>query len=90
MKSAWIGNRMQMDFNDWSNRLATGQAQGADIAFGFIFSDEFKNLNLCNEHYVDSMYASFFGREAGRSRKGRLGWTAEQRSYQRSCHDRIC
>ena len=27
--------------NDWSNRLATGQAQGADIAFGFIFSDEF-------------------------------------------------
>lgn len=45
--------------NDWSNRLATGQAQGADIAFGFIFSDEFKNLNLCNEHYVDSMYASF-------------------------------
>lgn len=61
--------------NDWSNRLATGQAQGADIAFGFIFSEEFKNLNLCNEHYVDSMYSAFFGREADAA--GKADWVGQ-------------
>lgn len=64
--------------NDWSNRLATGQAQGADIAFGFIFSDEFKNLNLCNEHYVDSMNASFFGRDADAA--GKADWVGQLNS----------
>lgn len=63
MKSAWIGNRMQMDLMTGRTGWQQDRRQGADIAFGFIFSDEFKNLNLCNEHYVDSMYASFFGRE---------------------------
>ncbi len=54
---------------DWSNRLATGQESGAQVARGFIFSDEFRNMNLCNEHYVESMYSAFFGRpsdEAGK------------------------
>lgn len=64
--------------NDWSNRLATGQAQGADIAFGFIFSEEFKNLNLCNEHYVDSMYSAFFGREADAA--GKADWVGQLNS----------
>lgn len=64
--------------NDWSNRLATGQAQGTDIAFGFIFSEEFKNLNLCNEHYVDSMYSAFFGREADAA--GKADWVGQLNS----------
>lgn len=64
--------------NDWSNRLATGQAQGADIAFGFIFSEELKNLNLCNEHYVDSMYSAFFGREADAA--GKADWVGQLNS----------
>lgn len=58
--------------NDWSGRLASGQAQGADIAFGFIFSREFQNMNLCNEHYVNSMYEAFFGREPDAS--GKADW----------------
>lgn len=49
--------------NDWSSQLASGEAEGAEIAFGFVFSQEFQNMNLCNEHYVDSMYAAFFDRE---------------------------
>lgn len=58
--------------NDWSNRLATGQELGADTAFGFIFREEFRNLNLCNEHYVDSMYAAFFDREGDAA--GKADW----------------
>jgi hypothetical protein len=56
--------------NDWSSQLVSGEAKGADIAFGFIFSQEFQNMNLCNEHYVDAMYDAFFGRvpdEAGKA-----------------------
>ena len=61
--------------NDWSNRLATGQELGADTAFGFIFSEEFRNLNLCNEHYVDSMYAAFFDREGDAA--GKADWLGQ-------------
>ena len=64
--------------NDWSNRLATGQEQGANIAFGFIFSEEFQNLNLCNEHYVDSMYAAFFDREGDAA--GKSDWLGQLNS----------
>ena len=64
--------------NDWSNRLATGQEQGANIAFGFIFSEEFQNLNLCNEHYVDSMYAAFFDREGDTA--GKSDWLGQLNS----------
>ena len=64
--------------NDWSNRLATGQEQGANIAFGFIFSEEFQNLNLCNEHYVDSMYAAFFDREGDAA--GKADWLGQLNS----------
>lgn len=56
--------------NDWCGQLARGEAEGADIAFGFVFSQEFQNMNLCNEHYVDAMYDAFFGRvpdEAGKA-----------------------
>lgn len=59
--------------DDWSNRLATGQEQGANIAFGFIFSDEFRNLNLCNEHYVDAMYEAFLTVSRMQPEK-RTGW----------------
>lgn len=64
--------------DDWSNRLATGQEQGANIAFGFIFSDEFRNLNLCNEHYVDAMYEAFFDREPDAA--GKADWLGQLNS----------
>ena len=49
---------------DWVNRLQTGEARGADVAYGFVFSTEFRNMNLCNSCYVDAMYQAFFGRTA--------------------------
>lgn len=49
---------------DWSNKLASGEMSGSQVANGFIFSDEFKGLNLSNEEFVKYMYKAFFGRPA--------------------------
>ena len=55
---------------DWVNRLQSGEARGADVAYGFVFSEEFRNMNLCDSCYVDAMYHAFFGREADEGGKG--------------------
>lgn len=49
--------------NYWINMLASGEKSGAEVAYGFIFSDEFKQKNYCNEDYVKQLYRAFMGRE---------------------------
>lgn len=49
--------------NDWSNRLATQEIDGAGIAHGFICSQEFVSRNLNNSDFVDALYHTFFDRE---------------------------
>ena len=48
---------------DWTNRLNGGQTTGVTAAYGFIFSAEFQNKNLCNTDYVKQLYRAFMGRE---------------------------
>lgn len=48
--------------NNWADQLITGQNSGIGVAFGFIFSEEFKNRNYCNEHYATELYRAFLGR----------------------------
>lgn len=48
---------------DWENRLANGWETGASVAYGFVFSDEFKCYNYCNQDYVKQLYRAFMGRE---------------------------
>jgi len=48
----------------WADKLLAGTASGAEVAEGFIFSDEFVNKNVGNEEYIKIMYRAFFGREA--------------------------
>jgi len=48
---------------DWSNRLASGQSAGADIARGFIFSNEFTHRDTNDVTYITILYKAFFGRE---------------------------
>ena len=50
--------------NEWTQRLMNGTANGAQLADGFINSDEFINRNLSNEKYVKVLYRAFFNREA--------------------------
>ena len=51
-------------YTDWTNQLNNGQSDGAFVAFGFVFSDEYKSKNKSNEDFVKDMYTLFFGREA--------------------------
>ncbi len=50
--------------NDWTNHLLNGIVNGAQVADGFIGSEEFANRNLSNEDYVKVLYRAFFNREA--------------------------
>lgn len=50
-------------FNYWVNMLNNGQACGAQVGYGFIFSDEYANKNTDNTQFVKDMYQMFFGRE---------------------------
>ena len=48
---------------DWSNKLTSKQIDGITAAYGFVFSQEFINKNLCNEDYVKQLYSAFLGRK---------------------------
>ena len=53
----------QNGLDDWTNSLLSGERTGADVAMGFIFSQEFTNRNVSNEDYLDILYRAFFDRE---------------------------
>ena len=48
---------------DWVSQLTSGSTDGASVAYGFIFSQEFKDKNYCNTHYATYLYRAFLGRE---------------------------
>jgi len=52
---------------NWSNRLASGQSTGADIARGFIFSKEFTSRDTNDVTYIAILYKAFFGRDPDKS-----------------------
>lgn len=47
----------------WVKQLNAGTKTGAEVAYGFIFSQEFQNSNYCNEDFVKQLYRAFMGRE---------------------------
>lgn len=57
---------------DWFNQLFFGKNTGAGVAFGFFFSDEFKNQDTSDEEYVDILYATMFDRAGDPA--GKQGW----------------
>ena len=55
-------------YADWTGQLSSGKADGSVVAFGFVYSDEYKNANKNNGDFVTDMYTLFLGRtpdEAG-------------------------
>ncbi len=58
--------------NDWSNLLATGQAQASQIIDGIVNSQEFQLRGLTNEQKVDCLYQAMLGR--GADPDGRAAW----------------
>ena len=68
---------------DWINRVRVGGNTGADLARGFLFSDEFLGKNMSNSDFVDVLYATFFNRQADEHKADWLGlidsgWTKTQ------------
>lgn len=55
--------------NDWNNKLLTKKTDAAGVAQGFICSQEFLNRNLNDNDYIDTLYRTFFDREADREGK---------------------
>ena len=57
---------------DWSNALASGQAQASQIIDGIVNSDEFKLRNLTNEQKVEVLYLAMLDR--GPDPEGKAAW----------------
>ena len=49
-------------WDGWADALENGSRSGSQVAAGFIFSKEFKKLNLSHEQYLMIMYKAFFDR----------------------------
>lgn len=58
----------QTELAYWVERLTTGTT-GAEVAYGFIFSNELMNRSVTNEQFVDILYNSLLGRAPGASER---------------------
>lgn len=58
----------------WCDNLDNG-GTGSNIAYGFIFSEEYRNKNATDAEYVDMLYRTMLGREADES--GRASWISQ-------------
>ena len=47
----------------WVDRLISGVDDGSNVAYGFVYSQEFQNKKVSDEEYVIILYHSFFGRD---------------------------
>lgn len=56
----------------WTDQLIQKNNTGAEAAYGFVFSDEFKEKNLSNREYVDILYRTCLNREADEN--GAAAW----------------
>lgn len=54
----------------WVERLYNETCTGVEAAYGFVFSNEFLNKNLCNEDFVEQLYKAFMGRASDPTGKG--------------------
>ena len=61
----------------WVDLLRSGKS-GTYVAHGFVFSKEFRNMNLCNDHFLDYMYEAFFDRSPDEA--GKESWMTKLRS----------
>ena len=55
----------------WTEALLDGSQTGSYVAYGFVFSEEFRNKNSIDEEYLQVLYEAFFNREPDQA-----GWDA--------------
>lgn len=64
--------------NYWVEGLFDGTYTGVGAASGFVFSPEFKGMNLCNSDYIERLYAAFMGRASDET--GKAYWISQLQS----------
>ncbi len=62
----------------WTDWLSNGVKTGAEVARGFIFSQEFMNRGLNNSDFIDVVYRAFFNRVA--DTPGKTYWVGQLNS----------
>lgn len=63
-----LGREVDQDgLNSWCSQLLNGANTAKDVAYGFVFSDEFQSKNLSDEDYIKVLYRVFMDREADRA-----------------------
>lgn len=64
-------------FDDWCNKLSTGQISGKECAYGFFFSAEFQNKanTLSDAELIDIYYRVFLNRTADSA--GKAYWSSK-------------
>ncbi len=70
----------------WANDLLNKVITGADVANGFIYSQEFINKNTTNDEYLTILYKAFFNRDPDQGRLGCMDcrikqWTRSQAMF---------
>ncbi|MCD8069474.1 MAG: DUF4214 domain-containing protein [Lachnospiraceae bacterium] len=70
---------------DWTSQLWAYTKSGRDVAYGFIFSEEFINKDLDDETYVEYLYLAFFDREP--DEEGKADWLNHMESMGYSRED---
>ncbi|MCQ2482526.1 MAG: DUF4214 domain-containing protein [Clostridia bacterium] len=69
----------------WTENLYARQISGTEAVYGFIFSQEFLNLNTTNEEYISALYKVFLGRTPSEDELN--GWKAYLVSSEKSRED---
>ncbi len=59
---------------DWSNILINKESSGAQVAYGFVFSDEYKQKNTSDEEFVEMLYNVFMDRPSDAA--GKAAWVS--------------
>ncbi|MBQ8189515.1 MAG: DUF4214 domain-containing protein [Lachnospiraceae bacterium] len=86
---------------NWKGALVRHSKSGAEVAWGFFFSDEMKNRNLSDAEFVELLYLVMMDRTydeggkkywldamaAGMSREGVFRGFAESQEFQKVCDD---
>lgn len=71
-------SEMELAYYLWE--LTQNGKTGIEVAYNFIFSDEFVAKNYCDYHYVFSLYKAFMGRTPAESETGYWVWRLQQGS----------
>ena len=59
----------QWGMQDWSTRLASREISGAEAAYGFVFSPEYRNKNKSDSDFLEDLYNAFMGRASDQGGK---------------------